>query len=459
MSRLWLAVCAAAGTALAQPPAPTALKAPEIPFTQYKLDNGLEVILSEDRRLPIVSVNVWYHVGAKNEVPGRSGFAHLFEHMMFQGSAHVADDVHISLLEQLGASDLNGTTHFDRTNYFETVPANHLETALWLESDRMGFLLDTLNAGKLETQKEVVKNERRQSVETRPYGIADERLTQALFPAPHPYFGNVIGSMADLNAASVADVQEFFRTYYAPANATVAIVGNFDPEQTKALVKKYFGSLPSKPKPVAPKLAPLKLDREVVLTVEDNVATLPALMVGWHTPRSFQPGDAALDLLAAILSDGDSSRLNRALVRDRKIAQSVQAQQQGLELQSAFQITAIAAPGATAAALKAEVDKVLEGIRTKGVTPREVERAKKKIETVRMASLQRVGGFGGKADTLQSYNHLLGTPDGIKQDIERFRAVTPQEVQNAVKTYLPANARVVVEVVPVAKVATREVVR
>jgi len=232
----------------------------KIQFEKYRLNNGLEVILHQDHRLPLVAVSVWYHVGGFHESRGRSGFAHLFEHMMFQGSAHVGDDKHFAILKKLGASFVNGTTSFDRTNYLETVPANQLESALWLESDRMGFLLNTLSKKKLDNQRSVVKNERRQGLETQPYGFAREKMWQALFPQPHPYHGRVIGSMADLDAATIDDVRGFFRTWYSPANATLTLAGDFNSAEVKALVKKYFGSLPTKPKPAAPTVKPIALD-------------------------------------------------------------------------------------------------------------------------------------------------------------------------------------------------------
>lgn len=421
---------------------------PALSFEKYTLPNGLEVILHRDQRLPVVAVDVWYHVGAFHESPDRTGFAHLFEHMMFQGSKNVADDQHIALLEKIGATDLNGTTDFDRTNYFETVPSNHLETALWLESDRMGFLLDALTQEKLDTQREVVKNERRQSIETAPYGLAEEKFWKALFPAPHPYFGVVIGSMADLDAATLSDVMSFFRKWYAPSNATLAIAGDFDPARTKALVEKYFGSLPKVEDPKPPRVAEVKLDKEIVLHHDEPVATLPSVMVGWHSPRVFAPGDATADVLASILTHGKASRLHRRLVREKQLAQSVRASQQSLGAQSVFSITAIARPGVSTDALLSEIDAVLQEIRSSGVTADEVERAQNKTETAIIAQLQRVGGFGGVADRLQTYNHYLGDPDYLAQDIARYRAVTPQSVQTFTREVLAPDRRVVLHAVP-----------
>ncbi|MBN1206482.1 MAG: insulinase family protein [Myxococcaceae bacterium] len=419
-----------------------------IPYEKYTLKNGLEVILSVDRKLPVVAVNLWYHVGAYHEAPGRTGFAHLFEHMMFQGSKHVADDVHISLLEQLGATDLNGTTSFDRTNYFETVPSNHLETALWLESDRMGFLLDKLSDEKLKTQKEVVKNERRQGVEAAPYGIAQEKMWHALFPLPHPYHGAVIGSLEDLDAATREDVAAFFRTWYAPSNATLAIVGDFDVEKTQALVEKYFGTLPGAPKPTRPQVAPVKLTQEVVVRHEEKIATLPLLALSWHSPAYFQEGDATADVIATALATGKASRLYKRLVLDKQLAQSVDASQQSQGDQSVFSIEVVARPGVSTDTLKQEVDAVLEELRKNGVTQEEIHRARTRYETRMLAGLQSIGGFGGKADALQNYNHFIGEPSYVAQDLARYQQVTPDKVKRYATEWLRPDARVVLHAVP-----------
>ncbi len=429
------------GAALAQgaPPAGGATGAGtklQVPYEKYTLDNGMEVILHVDERLPVVAVNVWYHVGAYQEPKGRSGFAHLFEHMMFQGSAHVGDDQHIAMLERLGATDLNGTTNFFRTNYFQTVPQNYLETALWLESDRMGFLLPALTEEKLKTQQEVVKNERRQRIETAPYGVAQERLWQAMFPQPHPYFGRVIGSMADLDAATVGDVSDFFDTWYAPSNATLTLAGAFDPKEAKALVQKYFGTLPRRPEPKEPDVKPARLEKELVLEHDERIATLPAITIAWHTPEAFAEGDAAADVLSAVLSDGKGSRLHRRLVREKRIAQSVSAFQWSIKGQSVFMVDATAAPGHTAEELQREIDLVLAEVREGGVTPEEVRRARNKIETDFVAGLQSVGGMSGKADRMQMYNHVWKEPDGFARDLARYEAVTPQMVQAFAKEFL-----------------------
>ncbi|WNG13227.1 M16 family metallopeptidase [Cystobacter fuscus] len=429
-------------------PLPPGREALAIPYDKYALPNGLEVLLARDPKLPVVAVNVWYHVGSYDEQPGRTGFAHLFEHMMFQGSKHVPDDVHIALLEQLGGTDLNGTTNFDRTNYFETVPSNQLATALWLESDRMGFLLDALDEKKLHTQQEVVKNERRQGVETRPYGIAQEKFWQTLFPAPHPYHGKVIGSMADLNAATVEDVKAFFRKWYAPANATLAVVGDFEPQEARALIEKYFATLPSTPKPARPEVAPVKLTGEKIVRHDEKIGTLPLVVIGWLTPPYLSEGDAIADMLGNVLGTGKSSRLYKRLVVDKGLAQSVSASQQSLGAQSVFTVEAVARPGVSSDALVKEIDAVLEEMRRAGPTAAELDQARTRFETQMLAGLQSVGGFGGKADTLQSYNHFRGDPGFLVHDLERYDAVTPERVRDFARDTLKPTERVVLHAVP-----------
>ena len=293
--------------------AASAFSVPKIKFEKYTLPNGLDVILSEDHRLPMVAVNIWYHVGPANEAAGRTGFAHLFEHMMFEGSKHVPGNTHFRHLEAAGATDINGTTDFDRTNYFETLPSNQLELALWLESDRMGYLPDVLDQASLTNQQDVVRNERRQSVENSPYGIVGEAIYHHLFPKGHPYYPDVIGSHADIQAAKLEDVRNFFKLYYAPNNASLAIVGDFDPAQTKKLVEKYFGPL-KRGAPV-PKIAaatpPITAERRAV--VKDQVE-LPRVYEAWLSSSIFKPGDSDADLAATILGGGRSSRLYKKLV-------------------------------------------------------------------------------------------------------------------------------------------------
>ncbi len=469
----FLAACAAALSAVvpaaavpvpgAAAPAPGAAPgarapsapAPTLPFEKYRLPNGLEVILHVDGRLPLTAVDVWYHVGAWHEPAGRSGFAHLFEHMMFQGSRDVGKEQHSRILERAGGTIINGSTDFDRTNYFETVPRNYLETALWLESDRMGFLLDAMTQEKLDNQREVVKNERRQTRETAPYGLAEEKLWQALFPEGHPYHGVVIGSMADLSAATLDDVKGFFREWYAPANATLAIAGDFEPAEARRLVERYFGTLPARPRPAAASHAPVRLEREVVLRHQETVATLPRLSVAWHSPAIFTAGDELGDVLSAVLSDGRSSRLQRRLMHDKQIAQSVAATQQSLGAQSVFQIDAVARPGVSTERLLAEVDAALAEVRAGKVTAHEVRRAVNKIETQLMKRLERLGGYRGRTELLQTYNHYLGDPDGLGPDLARYRAVTPEAVAAFAREWLPPDRRAVLHAVPAAKEGTQ----
>jgi len=420
---------------------------PRIAFEKYTLSNGLEVILRQDRRLPMVAVNLWYHVGPANEEPGRTGFAHLFEHMMFQSSKHVPPDSHIRLLESAGASNLNGTTDFDRTNYFETVPANQLELALWLESDRMGYLLEKVDQAALSNQQDVVRNERRQSRENQPYGLAGEVLVQTLYPKGHPYYGNVIGSHEDIQAVKLEDVKRFFRQYYAPNNASVAIVGDIDVPATKRLVEKYFGTLKRGPNVPAIKVTTPRITTERRRVVASRVQ-LPRVYMAWLTPSAFKPGDADAEIAADILGGGRSSRLYKKLVYERQIAQSVFAGQNSLMLGSMFEIEATARPGHTAEELEKAIDEELNLLRSQPPSVAEIEQARNTIETAIIGGLDRLGGFGGVADRLNLYNHYLGTPDYFDRDIRRYRAVTPRSVQAFAREHFGSNSRVVLHAVP-----------
>jgi zinc protease len=437
-----------AATAAQKPPAkPAPLQVPELKFEKYKLDNGLEVILSEDHRLPMVAVNIWYHVGPANELPGRTGFAHLFEHMMFEGSKHVPGNTHFRLLEASGASDINGTTDFDRTNYFETLPANQLELALWLESDRMGYLPDQLDQASLSNQQDVVRNERRQSTENTPYGIVDEGVFHLLFPKEHPYYAEVIGSHADIQAAKLEDVRNFFKLYYAPNNASLAIVGDFDPAQAKQLVEKYFGPLKrgeDVPK-IQAKTPPITSEKRAV--IQDNVQ-LPAVYMAWLTSPIFKPGDAEAELAASILAGGKSSRLYHKLVYEKQIALDVDATQQSLILGSVFEIHATAKPGHTPEEIEKAINEEIAGLQKTGPTEAELARARNGRESRIIQRLETLGGFGGVADRLNTYNHYLGTPEFLAADIARYESATTAAVQVFAQTQLRANARVVVYGVP-----------
>ncbi|HXC32847.1 MAG TPA: pitrilysin family protein [Verrucomicrobiae bacterium] len=424
-----------------------ALPLPTIKYEKYTLANGLDVILSEDHRLPLVSTNIWYHVGPANELPGRTGFAHLFEHMMFEGSKHAAGNAHIRYMEAAGASDLNGTTDFDRTNYFETLPSNQLELALWLESDRMGYLPDKLDQASLTNQQDVVRNERRQSIENSPYGIVEEGMFHLLFPKGHPYHADVMGSHADIQSAKLEDVRNFFKLYYAPNNASLAIVGDFDPVQTKQWVEKYFGPL-RRGAPV-PKITavtpPITAERRAV--IHDQVE-LPRVYMAWLTSPIFKPGDADADLASSILGGGKSSRLYKKLVYEKQMALDVSASQESLILGSVFEIMVTARPGHTAAEMEKAIDEELAAFRKSGPTAVELERARNGAETGMISGLERLGGFGGVADRLNEYNHYLGNPGYFPQDVQRYQSATTDSIRLFAQEQLKPTARVVVYGIP-----------
>ena len=430
----------------AQAPAARGTDLPDIAFEKYSLPNGLEVILSEDHRLPLVAVNMWYHVGPANEEPGRTGFAHLFEHMMFNGSKHVPGDSHFKFVEGAGASDVNGTTGFDRTNYFQTLPSNQLELGLWLESDRMGYLLDNLTGEVLANQQDVVRNERRQSFEGRPYGIVNEAVFQNLFPKGHPYYANIIGSHADIQAARLDDVKSFFKKYYAPNNATLVLVGDFDKAAAKTLVEKYFGPLKSGPPVAKPSAQTPPITAEKRVTVTDRIQ-LPRVYMAWHSPRVYTQADADADVTASALGGGKFSRLYKALVYDKQIAQDVVAFQQSMMLVSAFTIQATARPGHTADELEAAIDEELAKFQQSGPELSEIELARNSAQTQTVRGLERLGGFGGVADRLNDYNHFLGDPGFLRKDLQRYENVTPAGVKAFAQT-LTKGSRVVVHGVP-----------
>jgi len=419
-------------------------------YEKYKLPNGLEVILLEDHRLPLIGVDLWYHVGPLNERPGRTGFAHLFEHMMFEGSKHVGEKSHFKFLEAAGARPgpgINGTTDFDRTNYFETVPSDELELALWLESDRMGFLLDTLDATKLANQRDVVRNERRQGLENQPYGLVDEAVIHQLFPRGHPYYGAVIGSHADIEAARLNDVRDFFGQYYVPNNCTLAIAGDIDKRKVNELIAKYFGPLPSgKPVPkVEVKTPAITSERRQIVT---DAVQLPRLYIAWLVPPAFAPGDAEAEFATRILGGGKSSRLYRKLVYEEQIAQDASCTHQSLALGSPLECTITARPGIKPEQLEAEANREIEALIASGPTNAELERARNTKESEMIRGLETLGGFGGVADTLNYYNQYLGDPGYLHQDLARYENATTASVQQLAKSNLTANQRVVVYGVP-----------
>jgi zinc protease len=418
----------------------------EVPFRQFQLPNGLNVILHRDTSVPVVAINVWYHVGSANERPGRTGFAHLFEHLMFEGSKNVAEGEFDTLLEAAGANN-NGSTNGDRTNYVIDVPANALELALFLESDRMGYLLDTMSPARVDGQRDVVKNERRQSYENRPYGMASIELDEMLWPDGHPYQWPTIGYMEDLTAASHDDVVQFFRTYYAPNNASLVVAGDIDLDVAQALVEKWFGEIPrgADVLPLAPPAVQLTgVERR---TLFDRVR-LPRLHLAWPTPRRFAPGDATLDVLSAVLADGKNSRLYKRLVYDTQIAQDVIAYQESGALAGSFRIVATARPGHTAAELELAIDEEIARLQREPPTAREVERARNQIEASFYRRMERVGGFGGKADQLNGYYASGGGPDYFAEDLARYSALTATDVQSAARQWLPAERRVELVIEP-----------
>ena len=427
----------------AQAPPATPL---EVPYEQFTLRNGLDVILHRDASVPVVSVNVWYRVGSANERPGRTGFAHLFEHLMFEGSGHVAEGAFDTLLEAAGANN-NGSTDNDGTHYFIDLPANALELALFLESDRMGYLLDTMSPERVNGQRDVVKNERRQSYENRPYGMASLEMDRMLWPAGHPYSWPTIGHMEDLTAASHEDVSAFFKTYYVPNNASLVIAGDIDLNRTRALVEQWFGDIPRGPvvQPIAPPAALLTDVKRQTLT--DQVR-LPRLYLGWLTPRAYAPGSAALDVASSILADGKNSRLYMRLVYETRMAQDVTAFQQSGALGGSFQIVATARPGHTVAELQAAIDEELDRLRRGPPDRREVQRTLNQIEASFYRGMERVGGFGGKANQLNAYYVAGAGPDFFAEDLARYTSLSPGDVQAAVLRWLPADRRVEVIVEP-----------
>jgi zinc protease len=414
---------------------------------QYRLANGLQVILRRETRLPLVSVNIWYHVGPANEVAGRTGFAHLFEHMMFEGSGHIPEGEADRLLEGIGSSE-NASTNFDYTDYVvPDVPANQLELALWLQSDRMGFLLDRLDQASLSNQQAVVRNERRQRYDDAPYGLADEEVYHRLFPAGHPYHAYVIGSHADVQAARLDDVRDFFRHYYVPNNASLAIVGDIDVAATKALIEKYFGTIPRGPDVPRPVVTPPPITSEQRVAMTDTVE-LPRVQMAWLTPPIFQPGDYDANVTSRLLDGTRASRLTRRLEHDLQIAQSVETENSSMADASVFSITATPKPGHTLAEVEQAIDAELAALGRDGPTKAEVQAAETALNAKTVASLDDVGGFGGFADQLNFYNHYLGSPDRLADDLRLTAAVTPERVRRFVADRLAPAHRVVIEVTP-----------
>jgi zinc protease len=438
-----LLAAALASPAAAQPAAPRTI---QVPYSEFTLPNGLRVILHEDHSVPMVTVNMWYHVGSAREKEKRTGFAHLFEHLMFMGSGHVKPGEFDEWLEAAGG-DNNGSTETDRTNYWINVPSNSLELALFLESDRMGYLLDSMTPKTVDAQREVVKNERRQSVENRPYGIAQVVLGEMLYPPGHPYHWPVIGYMEDLTAASYDDVVAFFKKFYAPSNASLVVGGDLQPAEARRLVEKWFGDV----KPAAPP-EPMTIPGAMLAGVQKKTITdrvpLPRLYLAWVTPRHFEPGDAALDVVADVLAGGKNSRLYKRLVYDMQIAQDVNAFQASAQLSSSFQVVATPRPGHTVAELQKVIDEEIQKLQREPPSAHELERALNQIESSFYNRMERVGGFGGVADQLNAYYTYTGDPDWFNEDLSRYRALSANDVSAAAAQYLPSGARVELTVEP-----------
>lgn len=432
-------LCSGAAHAADPPPPAKTSAAPELKATKQVLPNGLEVIFDEDHRTPIVTVNIWYHVGSKDEAERRNGFAHLFEHVMFQGSKHVPEDTYFRFLEKAGAQSINGTTNTDRTNYFETVPSNQLELALWLESDRMGFLLDHADQKTFESQRDVVKNERRQNYENAAYGLVGVFIREQLFPKGHPYHWLTIGSPEDLDAATLADVHAFFRRYYVPNNATLVVSGDFQPKKAMDLITKYFGPIPRGGEVSRKAPIDVALSGQTRITVEAGVE-LPRVYISWPSPPLFAPGDGELDLAAHVLSFGKTSRLYKRLVYDLQIAQNVSASQASMELGSLFEIVATAKPGHTPDELLKVIDEELATLRKGGITDPELARAKTTIAADAVFEIER---SSARANRINSYNHYVGDPSFLSKDIARTSDATNEQVVAAARRYLDPAKRVV----------------
>ncbi|HET9703398.1 MAG TPA: pitrilysin family protein [Vicinamibacterales bacterium] len=415
-----------------------------IPYTKRTLANGLDVIVHEDHQLPMVAVNIWYHVGSKNERPGRTGFAHLFEHLMFEGSEH-HDHGYFHPLQRAGGL-LNGSTSTDRTNYWEVVPTGALDLALWMESDRMGFLLPALTDAKFENQRDVVLNERRQNYENRPYGLAGMALSSALFPPEHPYHWPTIGSADDVRAAKIDEVRAFFETFYHPANATLSLAGDVETGQALDLAEQYFAELKSGPRPELVR-AEAALDGRIDLLLEDRVE-LPRVYVSWHSPAMFAADDAELDIASDVLAHGKTSRLYRSLVYEKRVATDVSAYQHSREISGLFQMAVTAGAGVALPELEMAIRSAVEELAVGGITSAELERALAQTEAQFVYRLQTIGGFGGKGDQLNAYNTFVGDPGYFERDRQRYEQVTAKGVTAAVTKWLINAPSVSLSVVP-----------
>ena len=426
------------------PPAASRL---DVPFTQFTLPNGLHVILHEDHTVPLVTVNVWYHAGSAREKPGRTGFAHLFEHLMFMGSKNAKYGDFDRLLEAAGGTN-NASTAEDRTNYYIDVPSNALDLALFLESDRMAYLIEAMSPKTVDAQRDVVKNERRQSYENAPYGMASIEIAELVYPKGHPYRWPTIGYMEDLTAASYEDVVDFFRTYYQPANASLVVAGDIDPVKTRAAVEKWFADVKAGTAPILPIDYPRPNLTEVkTKTIKDRVQ-LPRLYLTWVSPAHFAPGDAELDVLSLLLAGGKNSRLYKRLVYDLQIAQDVAAFQASRALNSEYQIVVTARPDASVDRIKTIVDEEIRKIQETPPVEREFRRALNQVESRFYDRMERVGNFGGVGDQMNGYFFAAGNPGYFTEDLARYRALSPADITAAAARFLPLNRRVELVVEP-----------
>jgi zinc protease len=415
-----------------------------VSFSKTTLPNGLDVIVHEDRRVPLVAVNVWYHVGSRNERPGETGLAHLFEHLMFEGSAHQPGG-YFEPLQRAGAA-VNGSTSADRTNYWETVPTEAVRLALWMEADRMGWMVPALTESRFETQRGVVLNERRQSYENRPYGLAAFELLRAVHPPDHPYSWPTIGRPEDLKSATLDQARAFFARFYHPGNASLVMAGDIETGAALSMAASLFGEIPAGPA-VDDVEAPPVSARASRTVLEDRVE-LPRLYLAWPSPPLFSAGDAELDLAADVLANGRTSRLYRRLIYDRRIATEVGAAQTSRELTGMFQLLATAAPGRSLQELYDVMCEEVTRLAASGPDQAELERGHAQAEAAFVYRIQSLGGFGGKADQLNAYNIHLGEPDSFARDRERYYAATPDSVQRAVRTWLDPARAVALSVVP-----------
>jgi predicted Zn-dependent peptidase len=417
----------------------------QIPYERFQLDNGLRVVLSRDPDVPVVAVNLWYNVGSRNERPGRTGFAHLFEHMMFQGSAHVPEMMHFAMIEKAGGS-LNGSTWLDRTNYYETLPAHYLELALWLESDRLGWLVPAMTQAKLDNQRDVVKNERRWRVDNQPYGDWDERLQAMLYPPDHPYHHSVIGSMEDLDAATLQDVEEFFRTYYAPNNAVLTVSGAFEPAAARTLIDRYFGEIPAGPRipPIPGRTEiPLNIGREVRDVVAQDVS-LPRIYLAYRVPAYGNSDYYASAVIATLLATGKASLLYRTLVREHRLAQDVVAYAFPIVVGASMLMSWITGrPGVAVDELERAALEQIDALQE--ADEADVERAVHLIETKQIVDLQRMEE---RADLLSMYTMLFDEPGRINTELDRVRGVTPAAVRAFAARFLGADNRAILHYVP-----------